>query len=122
MFVSSGQFIVFIACVSIGAISGIFLSGCSLIYKFCKNKLLLQFFYGFSLVFTTIIFIVMQYKLNFPSFRIYMLFGVFIGLIIYVKSFNLVLAKVAEKLYNIIRKIIVPCRIKKTGKHGRGNK
>ena len=104
MFVSHGQFYVFIASVSIGCVSGIIFSVVVEFSKLFKNRIVLQIGYGLSLILASISFVYFQYKLSFPSLRFYMIVGVFLGLIVYAKTFNLMLAKALKKLYNIIRK------------------
>lgn len=103
MFVTKNQIYVFIACVAFGFISGIVFGGLSYIKVFIKNriiKIILEFLSGGLL---GCFFVFYTYKLNFPTLRVYMLIGVVVGIVGYFKSFNILLAKSAEKIYNIFK-------------------
>lgn len=101
MFVSSGQFYVFTACVGFGVFLGILFFTVKDLTVKIKNasfKGVIQFLPFF---FSAFLFIIYSNKLNFPTFRVYMLFGVFSGVYLYGKSFRLILAKVVKRVYNI---------------------
>ncbi len=107
MFVAKNQIFVFIACVAIGGIGGVFFTLSACIKVFFKNGALriipdIVAFIAFSVFYALV-----SYNLGFPSFRLYMAAGVFIGLVAYMKSFNNILAIWAKKLYNITVKKIV---------------
>ena len=107
MYVTANQFYVFLACVSIGSTCGILYSIFYLIKYFVKInviKILLDVLFYVASFF---IFLMCGYKLYFPSLRVFMLLGFFIGLVVYIKSFNIILAKIVKKLYN---KIKIKCK------------
>ena len=84
MFASSGQASVFISCVAFGFAGGIIFSLVQpLSFIFCE----------FCIYF------------SFPSLRGYMIFGVFVGIFIYFKSFYITIAKINKKMYNIFKNI-----------------
>ncbi|MBQ8197716.1 MAG: spore cortex biosynthesis protein YabQ [Clostridia bacterium] len=103
------QFYIFLACFSIGAICGIFFSF-SFAFKYVLRNKKLKFF-GIitdflAFILTTITYIHLSFKFNFPSFRFYMPIGVFIGVIAYTKSLHILLAKLLKKPYNILEEKI----------------
>lgn len=100
MFVTINQFYIFVACVAIGGISGIFFSVANFVNFLCKKSAINFFADFFAFMLTTLLFVFCAYKLNFPSIRFYMFIGVFVGIFLYNKSFNIILAKIAKKLYN----------------------
>ena len=106
MFVSSGQFYVFLACIGLGGLSGVifslFLPLRIVLNSFCR---IIVDVISFCIV--SVLFVWVSYLLRFPSFRLYMPIGVLIGLFIYAESFNIILAKIIKKLYNIINKKIL---------------
>lgn len=102
-FVSEGQIFVFIACVAVGAISGVCFSLSDLIKSGLKIKVLGVITDTFAFLSAFIVFQAAAYFFNFPSLRTYMVVGVFLGIFLYLKSFNIILAKLFKRLYNIIR-------------------
>jgi len=100
VFVSFNQFYVVIACFAFGAVSGVFFSLALPVRKFIKNKYVNAMLDFGIFVAISVLYIIYQYALSFPSFRAYMLFGVFLGLVCYLKSFHIILAKALKKLYN----------------------
>ena len=134
MFVSSGQFYVFLACFSFGAASGILLSISSAIKYFVKNKIIKIILDAVFLAPIGILFSLYSLKLNFPSLRGYMTIAIFIGMLAYLKSFHIILAKCAKNIYNRIIEKKVNSKDGKTkvklnrrkgkktrrGRHGRG--
>ena len=107
MFVTFNQFYVFIASVAFGGIGGLLYSPILLLRRKIDNllfKFLLDTIYFLAL---SILFLFYGFLFKFPSLRAYMILGVFIGIILYVKSFHNILAKVTKKVYNIFRKIFV---------------
>lgn len=107
MFVTLNQFYVFIATIAFGCVGGLFYSPILLVKGKTNNlpfAFLLDIIYFLVL---SVCFLFYSYWFEFPAFRAYMLFGVFVGIILYVKSFHNTLAKVIKKVYNIFRKIFV---------------
>ena len=61
----------------------------------------------FDLIFfvlTGLIYVAVSYQLDFPSLRAYMIAGVLLGILLYCKSFGIILANVGKKIYNKINK------------------
>ncbi|MBE7083594.1 MAG: hypothetical protein E7373_03210 [Clostridiales bacterium] len=104
MFVTANQIYVFIACVAFGSVSGIFYSLSSAFKFFIKNKVIKIVFDIFASIVVSFLYVIFSVLIKFPNVRIYMLVGVFVGLILYFKSFHILLAKCAKKIYNIIYK------------------
>lgn len=104
MFVTSNQFYVLMACIAYGGISGAFLSFLSPLTKILKSRWIKAVVDFFCFIVITFGYIVYSFALKFPSFRIFMPIAVFVGIILYMKSFNIILAKMIEKIYNKIRK------------------
>ena len=107
MFVTFNQFYVFIASIAFGGLGGLFYSPILLVKEKINNLSLAFFLDIIYFLVLSISFLFYSYWLKFPSFRAYMLFGVFVGIILYVKSFHNILAKVIKKVYNIFRKFFV---------------
>lgn len=114
MFVTKSQIFVFIACVAIGGVGGIFFAISDFIKLFIKNERfrflpdiaafsLLAVWYGFA-----------SFMLRFPSYRFYMTVGVVSGLFLYMKSFRLTLDLWMKKLYNVIIKTIAAIQAART--------
>lgn len=106
MFVTSDQIFIFILCVFIGSIIGGVYSIFSVMKFIFKNiflKNLVDFLFA---IISAFIFIFLSYEFSLPSFRIYMLLGLFFGFYLYLKSFYIILAKWIKKLYNIVSKNI----------------
>ena len=104
MFVSSGQFYIFLACLSFGAASGIFLSISSAIKFFVKNKIIKIILDAVFLAPIGFLFSLYSLKLNFPSLRGYMLIAIFIGILVYLKSFHIIVAFLKKVCYNKVVK------------------
>lgn len=111
MFVTKNQFYVFLSCVTFGCVCAILLSISTVIKFFIKNK-------AFKILPDVVVFILISflyriysYKINFPNVRIYMIFGVLLGMLMYFKSFHILLAKYIKKFYNILNRKIT--KIKK---------
>ncbi len=104
MFVTFNQIYVFLACISFGVLSGVVYSPLIAV-KERINKLpvsiLIDFIYFFLL---SIGYLIYSFSFNFPSFRAYMIAGVFLGIFLYLKSFRFMLAKVEKRLYNRYKK------------------
>ena len=102
MFVTHNQIYTFIACLAFGASSGILFSLLSVIKYFISNKYFKTLLDFVTFLCLSISFIYVSYYFEFPNVRVYMLIGVFIGLIGYFKSFHILLAKIVKKGYNIV--------------------
>lgn len=103
MYVSSGQFYVFTGAVCYGVLAGTVFCALAPIKKLLKRKIYqtiidVIFFLSFSLGY-----VIFAFSYNFPSLRLYMPLGALSGLLLYVKSFGIILAKSAEKVYNRIK-------------------
>ena len=106
MFVTKHQFYVFVACVAFGGISGITFSISNTI-KFCiKNKPVKTLLDVLAFLIVASAYVLFSHQLNFPNIRVFMIAGVFVGILLYFKSFHIILAKYLKKLYNIIDKNI----------------
>ncbi len=104
MFVSSGQFYVFLASVAFGGTAGVLLSVSHAVKNFFHKAFIGVFTDITVFIVTAAAFVFYSYALNFPSFRPYMAAGVFLGLFLYAKSYHILLAKPVKMLYNISRK------------------
>ena len=104
MFVTKNQFFVFVACVAFGVVLGAFICCVNLIFSFMKNKKILHSINAVCLLLMGAGFSYYSYQMCFPNFRLYMLFGVILGVVGYFKSFHIILAKFCKKFYNGIIK------------------
>lgn len=104
MFVTGGQFYVFIACLAFGGVCGIFFSVSAIIKFVTTNKIIRLIPDLFAFLLTCALYVIYAFILNFPSFRAYMVIGVLLGIYLYLKSFHIILAKICKKAYNNIRK------------------
>lgn len=104
MFVAKNQIYVFIACVSFGLVLGLALSIASLVKHFIKIPIIKDLPIVFTWIVAGVFFSIYSNQLNFPNFRFYMIAGVFISLVLYYKSFHIILAKIVKKIYNRIVK------------------
>ncbi len=103
MFVTSNQFYVLCACLSFGVLSGVFYQ----IIIFIKSKLnkIIKIVVDVVIfLLFAFLFIIYAYFFKFPNFRIYMPLCVFLGMYLSSKSFGIILAKIIDWVYNIIRK------------------
>ncbi len=100
MFVSGGQFYVFVATLAFGGACGILFSISELVkFKICNIFLrIIPDFFAFIL--TSGLYVVYSKWMCFPNFRMYMAIGVLTGIILYFKSFHFLLAKCLKVLYN----------------------
>ena len=116
MNVSSGQFFVFLTCVSLGVFFGVIYTILYCIKGLVKSKVIMSLFDIIYFVLIAFLYTVITCNLKFPSFRFYMIIGVFLGLIGYIESFNFILAKFIKKIYNSIVKL---CKATKKSKKTR---
>ncbi len=103
MFDTLSQFCTFIACVGFGAVTGILVSISSGLKYIVKNKPIKILSDTFVFILIGLLYIAYSYSFNFSSLRLYMIFGVFMGIVVYMKSFHILLAKIGKKAYNIIQ-------------------
>ncbi len=105
MFVTASQIFVFIACVAFGGASGVILSISQLFKSFTRIWVLKVIFDFIAFLLISTLYILYANFMCFPNFRLYMAVGVLAGIFIYFKSFHILLAKLAKKLYTITIKI-----------------
>ncbi|MBP5686533.1 MAG: spore cortex biosynthesis protein YabQ [Clostridia bacterium] len=127
MWVTKNQIFVFIACVAFGGGAGLMYSLAQGIKAFIKPKPLkwIPDIAAFTVI--AALYSAYSFALSFPSYRLYMTAGVFLGMFAYCKSLHQVIAKTAEKCYNItIKRFFERLKIKRTisanGKHGKHGK
>ena len=112
MFVAKNQIFVVIACIAIGGIGGVLFSVSKFIKLFIKHARLkilpnIAAFCAFTAWYVWV-----SYRLQFPSYRVYMTAGALFGVLLYMKSFYITLALWTEKLYNKIVANIVAHKVK----------
>ncbi len=100
MFVSSGQFFVFLACISYGLVGGLIFFVFGFFKAFLTSKIVHNVLDFISSILMSVLYVFYSNLLNFPNFRFYMPIGVLLGLFMYFKSFNIILAKLQKKIYN----------------------
>ncbi len=105
MFSSLDQPRVFIVCLIIGIISGVFYEVFGLIVCFIKQKYIKHVIKCLWLILCVPIFITFSYVYEFPDFRGYMAFGIVCGLYLYKLSVHKIFAILQNKVYNIINKL-----------------
>ena len=103
MFITSNQFYYFCACITFGVFFGVFYSIFKVFFVKLQYKLIVFLDILIYLLFV-ILFIIFAYAMKFPSFRIYMPFGVLLGKFLYSISFEILLAKLVKKGYNILKR------------------
>ena len=106
MFVTKYQIYIFIACVGFGGVCGVFYGLFDLLRLFVKTKIINDALDVLLFITLAFCFAVFSHVLEFSNLRAYMLFGVFLGFLCYLKSFHILLAKSIKKFYNIIDKKI----------------
>ena len=104
MFVTSGQFYVFVACVCFGGCVSILFSISMLIKNFLSNSFIKIALDVICFIVVGVLYVLYSHAFNFPNFRVYMIAGVLFGIFSYLKSFHILLAKMVKKLYNIMDK------------------
>lgn len=119
MFVSSGQIYILIACIAFGGVSGVLFSIAYFVKLLMKNFYIRVVIDILTFAITALVYVVFSFKLSFPNFRFYMVVAVVMGMFIYFKSFGLLLAKLSEKLYNVLRKIFLRKKSKHDGTKGK---
>lgn len=109
MFVSSGQFIYFLGATGFGIFCGIFFS-LSKSVKIRTDSTVIKIISDVTaFLVVSVLYVAYSFYAEFPSFRPYMPVGVFIGIFLYMITFDriirIILAKIVKKLYNAIKKI-----------------
>lgn len=102
-FVVSNQFFVFLCSIGFGCIIGFLFSIKNVIKKRLNNKALKIFCDVLVFILCAFCFNYLSFVIYFPNFRVYILLGFFVGIYVHLKSFNLILAKINKKIYNIIK-------------------
>ena len=106
MFETIGQLSIFIKCVGIGGICGVFFLFSNGIKAILCNRICNVIFDVVAFILSSVSYIIVSYKLGFSSLRVYMPIGFLLGLYLYFKSFNYLLAKIFKRPYNIIKEKI----------------
>ena len=119
MFVSSGQIFVFLACLSVGGVSGVFLSLSTALKRLFKRWWVGVILDTFAFFMVTVIYFLASQYFKFPSVRAYMIAGVLLGVWAYMKSFHIILAKSLFLVYNISKRYI---KIRKVRRKNDGRK
>ena len=104
MFVTATQFYVFIACVAFGGVSGIVFNFSLLLKKTVTYRWVGVISDVFCFCVVAVGYVLFGHVVSFPNIRAYMIIGVILGIVLYFKSFYIILAKKAKKLYNIIKR------------------
>lgn len=104
MFATANQIFIFLVCIYAGLLSGIIYDVIYLTKHFAGGKVLnivldIVFFVIFALIY-----IFVSLLFSFPAFRLYMFLAAQLGLFMYVKSFHVLIANGAKKLYNGLKK------------------
>ena len=100
MFVTANQFYVFVACLAFGALVGVVFSFLEFFSSLIGKRWVKIIADFFAFIICFVLFEIYSFNMHFPSFRLYMVLGVFLGIIAYKKSFQIILAKIVKKLYN----------------------
>lgn len=100
----ANQIFIFLMCLLSGLISGILYDAFFIVKKIFKLKILhitadVTFFICFSAIF---VFMAVLFEL--PQTRAYMIIASLLGLLLYVKSFHIIVAFLFKMLYNVIVK------------------
>ena len=115
---SKNQFYIFCLCLAIGFVGGLLYEPFSFIRKVFKKQTRLcqsiRFIADILYCLTCTVFCIFSaFWLHFPNFRLYMILGYAIGLIIYSKILHRTLAIFEKVCYNIIVKVAKKAKIKK---------
>jgi len=113
MFVTANQIFIFLVCIYAGLISGVVYDVLYVLKLAAGGKwtniiLDIIFFIIFSCIY-----IFVSFLFEFPVFRFYMFFAAQLGLFMYIKSFHILIANGAKKIYNKLK------QIKGKGREGR---
>ncbi|MBQ3596832.1 MAG: spore cortex biosynthesis protein YabQ [Clostridia bacterium] len=100
MFVSSGQFYVLLSCIAFGVCCGVVRSIFTFFGAILNNKPIKIILDILFFVIIGFLFVLYSFRFSFPNVRAYMILGVFVGILLYMESFHIILAKFLERLYN----------------------
>lgn len=103
MYVSHGQFYVFISCIAFGSISSLFFVFARPLCLAIKNRLLNSIIEFLLFVLVAVLFNLYAFALQMGNFRLYMPFGVLFGMLLGYKTFAFALAKAYVLVYNIFK-------------------
>ena len=92
MFVTKNQIYVFLACISFGAVAGVLFTLFSPVKSAIKNKWVVAVIDFIIFASISVLYVLFALKMKFPSLMPYMILGVFVGLLAYMKSFHIILA------------------------------
>lgn len=106
MFLSLDQPRIFVICLLVGVISGVYYEIFALVIKFIKAKWAIHTLQGAWLFSCSLIFITFSIIYELPNFRGYMAVGVGLGIYLYKLSFHKVFAIFINKVYNVIIKLL----------------
>ena len=108
-FEADGQFYYALISVAAGYLCGLitFLFECQSVFKSVVPKIIFSGIRGFLLAAG---FVIIKFLCGFPDLRFYMVLCFFIGFIVYKKTIAKVIAKFAEKIYNICIKNLTKWR------------
>ena len=120
-FISIDQPRVFLACVSIGIISGVIYLPFYLVLQFIKINFVKHIVNGLWLTSCSVIFTYFNLIYEFPNFRAYMVVGVVLGIYLYKLSFHKVFAILLNKVYNVINKLIKKIKAKNERRKEKAN-
>lgn len=102
-FIAKNQFFVFLFAVAIGCVLGLLFTIKNFIKHRFKNKVIKVFCDISVFIVCAICFNYLTYIFEFPNLRTYIFLGFFVGIFLHLKSFDLILAKLYKKIYNIIK-------------------
>ncbi len=115
MFVANGQFFIIITCVAYGFVAGSLFTILTPLRMVVQNTIIRAILDVICFVILCFLFVVYSNLLNFPNFRVYMVFGVLLGLILYIESLHFILAKLVGIVYNKICKMFTKRRTSAKG-------
>lgn len=112
MFVTANQIFIFLVCIYAGLLSGVIYDIFFFIKKFCGGQIFDIVLDVLFFVIFAVIYIFISFIFEFPVFRLYMFLAAQLGLLMYIKSFHILFANVAKKIYNKFKGV-------RRAKHGR---
>ena len=126
IFPQENQFIHLLLCFSFGYIFGLLSCGFELFSVAFKGKFKGQILLGLRLLLLAVFFILLKNAYDMGEIRLFMPAFSLIGFCVYLKTMGKIIAKLAQRLYNNIVKIIIYRRkrlndLRKTSKNSSGN-
>jgi hypothetical protein len=103
MFVTANQIFIFLVCIYSGLLSGVIYDVLYILKLATGGKwtnIILDIL--FFIIFAGI-YIFVSFMFEFPVFRLYMFFATQLGLFMYIKSFHILIANGAKKIYNKLK-------------------